>query len=79
MKRWLNFSLQVLGFTAQVIIPTFVKNPQSQVTLHGAVGLAQLAVGMVAHNYNPDGTPAVLPYDPNAISKGSVDVKDVKY
>lgn len=62
MKKWFNFGVQLVGFTAQVVIPTFVVNPVSYVKWGGAVAAVQAIVGMVSHYYNPDGTNARTAY-----------------
>ena len=68
MKRWLNVILQSSGFVAQVILPTFVFNPQSEAIAYGTtaavVAAVQAIAGVVAHSYNPDGTVAAIAYRP---------------
>jgi hypothetical protein len=64
MNRWVNLVAQLLGFATQVIIPTFVVDPTKRTTIQGVVAGVQGIVGIVAHSYNPDGTPAVVAYVP---------------
>ena len=64
MNKWLNFSVQVLGFTSQVVIPIFVQNREKQIAFSGGIGAIQGIVGGICHFYNPDGTSAKVAYRP---------------
>ncbi len=68
MNRWLNIIIQVCGFTAQVVLPTFVFNPHTQAIAYGSTAAvaaaAQAIAGIVAHSFNPDGTPSTTAYRP---------------
>ncbi len=65
MTRLFNFFAQLLGFGAQVVIPTFVTNPTSVGKFAAGIAIAQGVVAVIAHSYNPDGTKATLPYQPD--------------
>lgn len=64
MTRWLNLIFQGAAFAGQVIIPTFVHNPAREATFAGVLAAIQAAVAVIAHGYNPDGTPATQPFQP---------------
>jgi hypothetical protein len=63
MKRWFNLAVQIVGTAGQVfnvvggLIP-----PQYQLVVATVLGAFQAVVGVVSHNYNPDGTPASVAY-----------------
>lgn len=38
--------------------------PKYQLAVGTVIGAVQAVASLVAHNYNPDGTPATIPYDP---------------
>jgi hypothetical protein len=63
MKRWFNLAVQIVGTAGQVfnlvggLIP-----PHHQLVVAMVLGAFQAVVGVVNHNYNPDGTPASVAY-----------------
>lgn len=65
MPRWLNILLQVVALVGQGfnLFGHFVP-PKYIPAIAGGIGAAQAAVGVLAHQYNPDGTPAVVSYMP---------------
>jgi hypothetical protein len=58
MKRWTNLVFQTVALATQAVVPLLVKDPTKHVALSCAVAAAQGVVGVMAHGYNPDGTPA---------------------
>jgi len=65
MKRWVNILAQAAGVIGQLVIPAFVANPKSAAKYAAIIAAVQGIAAIIAHNYNPDGTPAALPYQPN--------------
>lgn len=65
MKRWWNIVLQVAATTGQLaqLYHPFIP-PQYAIPIQLGVSVLQGTVGVIAHNFNPDGTPAVLPFVP---------------
>lgn len=63
MKRWWNVVFQTVASVTQLanLYSPFLP-PKIQGTVTGILTLAQGTVGVIAHQYNPDGTPAALPY-----------------
>lgn len=65
--RWLNITLQSIMTAGQVynqvggLLP-----PKYQVATTTILSSAQLVIGVIAHNYNPDGSAATEPYRPPA-------------
>jgi len=61
--RWLNIVIQGVG-TATILgsqfAPLFPPGVAPKVDVGIAIG--QAIAGILAHQYNPDGTPAVVPY-----------------
>ena len=65
MKRWWNIAFQVAataGQLAQVYDP--IIPPPYGGMAQGIAALIQATVGIIAHNFNPDGTPSQAPYIP---------------
>lgn len=65
MKRWLNIAIQVAataGQLAQLYHPFLP--PQIAIPIQLGTSILQGTVGVLAHNFNPDGTPAQLPFVP---------------
>lgn len=63
MPRWLTLVIQLTAVGAQVAAP-YIVSPSSVNTFHTALGALQLFGAVAAHSYNPDGTPASVPYFP---------------
>jgi len=59
MKRWLSVLLQILGGVVQVgnLLTPLVSTKQKLI-IGSIVGIAQVGVNTIAHNSNPDGSPA---------------------
>lgn len=65
MNRWVNVISQVvLGFGSlfNMVEPTL--SPRHKLWVQFGIALAQLVVSAIASNYNPDGTPASVSYNP---------------
>lgn len=62
MNKWWNILAQLMGFTMQSVIPTFVTNSGSQEKAAAIVAATQGVVAVIAHYYNPDGTKATTAY-----------------
>ena len=59
MKRWLSITLQILSGVGQILNilePTL--NAEEKIYVAAGIGLIQIIVNAIAHNSNPDGTPA---------------------
>jgi len=63
MPRWLNILIQFLAVGAQVAAP-YIVDPHSTMVFHSVLGGIQAGTAVLAHNFNPDGSPAVVPYRP---------------
>ena len=63
MKRWWNIAFQTVASVTQLanIYAPFLP-PKLQGTVTGILTVAQGAVAILAHQFNPDGTPAAQPY-----------------
>jgi hypothetical protein len=63
MPRWVSILAQTLGFVVQGVnqFGGFIP-PEYHLPIALAVGAAQGVMGIIAHSFNPDGTPATLPY-----------------
>lgn len=65
MPRWLNIVFQITALAGQGfnlfgnMIPA-----KYQIAITGGIGAAQAAVGVLAHSFNPDGSPATVSYSP---------------
>ncbi len=65
MKRWFNIVTQIIGTGGQLfnsvggVIP-----PKYQAIVATILGVAQGVIGVLAHNFNPDGTSATSAYRP---------------
>jgi hypothetical protein len=65
MKRWLSTTLQIIGGMGQVVnIVEPIMKQEHKIIIAGCIGFAQLVVGVIAHNSNPDGTPAEVAWIP---------------
>lgn len=66
MKRWLNILLQILGVGGQIgnLIAPLFPTPEGKAGVAAAIGVAQIVVSVIAHNTNPDGTPAEIAWTP---------------
>lgn len=63
MKLSLHAILQIIGIVCQgVNALTHLIPPEHQGAVAVTIAATQAAVGAVAHTYNPDGSPAKLPY-----------------
>jgi hypothetical protein len=71
MKSWQNTMLQILGTLAQVGNIAYglsgsgvFGGGKTQIIVGASVGAIQIIGARIASWYNPDGTPAALPYVP---------------
>lgn len=63
MKRWQNILIQFTASTAQIAnlwLPLVAEEHKGVVA--AVLGTVQLGAAVIAHGYNPDGTPASLAY-----------------
>lgn len=65
MKRWQNIALQVAGVIGNATVVGAFVPPQHQQKVFAGIAVVQALVSIIASNYNPDGTPAKVAYDPN--------------
>lgn len=65
MTKTFTIIAQIVGIILQLgnalsgVVP-----PKYQFLVAGIIGVLQAVQGMLAHSYNPDGTPATQPYVP---------------
>lgn len=65
MPRWLNVLIQGLAIAGTAfasfggLLPVAIG-----AKIYVAISAAQAAVSVIAHSFNPDGTPATTPYRP---------------
>lgn len=64
MKRNIHIVGQLAAIFGQFLVPVFI--PQHAEKAHAVIGFIQAVMGVVAHAYNPDGTPAEVAYDPKS-------------
>lgn len=65
MPRWLSILLQILGGSGQIAnIFAPVMDVEQKATVAGVLAIGQLVVNAIAHNSNPDGTPAEVAWIP---------------
>ena len=63
MPRWFNITAQAVGMLFQAFNAYgALLGPKYMLLGATIVGSLQAVIAIVAHNYNPDGTPAALPY-----------------
>ena len=63
MTRWFNIIAQVVGTGLQLFNAYGAILPAKYQLLGATIlGALQAVIAIVAHNYNPDGTPATVPY-----------------
>lgn len=65
MTRSLNISIQILLLLGQVLnmlLPTL--HPEHRIYATVGIAFVQGIAAILAHSYNPDGTPAKVAYDP---------------
>jgi len=67
MPRWLTISLSVVGVISQYsTLATTLVPPAHQAQVSAIIVILMGALAALAHDYNPDGTKATLPYVPPA-------------
>ena len=63
MTRNVQMALQIVAGCGQVIIPAIPGITPPWVAFgHAVIGACQVALGIIGHYYNPDGTPAEMSY-----------------
>lgn len=64
MKRWQSITAQILAGVAQVVnILAPVLSERNKLYVAGGLAAGQVLVNAVAHNTNPDGTPAEVAWE----------------
>lgn len=64
MKRWFNISAQIVAIVAQATSAlTPILSPKGKIISATAIGVLQAIIGVLAHEFNPDGTDARTPYE----------------
>ncbi len=69
MKKWQNYLIQGLALAGQVgnfALANQWGSGNTPELIAAGIAAIQMYVGILAHNYNPDGTPAAAPYRPAA-------------
>lgn len=65
MPRWFNAVFQVVALIGQVANYVSPWVPAKyHATITAVLSTAQGIVAVIAHNWNPDGTPSTTPYKP---------------
>lgn len=63
MPRWLNITIQAVALAGTAVAGYgALLPPRIAGGVYLGSSLAQAIVGVLAHHFNPDGTPAALPY-----------------
>lgn len=63
MTRNIQMAMQAFAIAAQVILPAIPGiTPEWEQFGHAVIGAAQALGAWLGHDYNPDGTPAVVAY-----------------
>lgn len=63
MTRNLQMILQLVAAFIQIVVTQVPDIPANWTpAIHGLVAFCQVAIAIVGHSYNPDGTPAVVSY-----------------
>lgn len=61
-SRW-QTGLQLLAAFLQIVVTQIPSIPPDwSPVIHGGVAFCQMAIAIIGHNYNPDGTPAQVAY-----------------
>ncbi len=72
MKRWLNVIGQSVAFVGHSILPGLPLEPDTRSLVHTILAGVQGVMGIIAHQYNPDGTTAKVAYFPKKKGGGSL-------
>lgn len=62
LSRKATAIFQIASIFGHLIIPTMPFLMEWKIWLHNLIGFAQAASAILAHAWNPDGTPAAEPY-----------------
>jgi len=67
VTRNLQIIFQLIALFGQALIPLVPGMPDEwRVFCHAFVGVCSSASAVIGHHFNPNGTPAQVPYDPAA-------------
>lgn len=72
MKRWLNIVTQSLALVGHSVLPGLPLDPATKALVHTILAGVQGIVGIIAHNFNPDGTTVKVAYYPKKKGGGRV-------
>lgn len=61
-RRRSTVVVQLAGAFSQVLLPTIPLPTEWKIFLQGCIGFIQVAQAILAHDSNPDGTPASVAY-----------------
>lgn len=64
MKKWIQSLIQISALMTVGVVGVFVEDPATAAKVVFAISLFQAVLGIVAHNFNPDGTPAESAWQP---------------
>lgn len=66
LKRPANITLQLIALAGSMLLPAAPIPDEWRPFAAAAVAFPAAAAGVIAHNRNPDGTPATTAYVPDA-------------
>lgn len=65
MTRWLSITLQLAAASGQIVnLLESVLNARQKAYVAAVLGIVSLVVNIIAHNSNPDATPAEVAWEP---------------
>lgn len=64
MTRFWNILGGIAAIGVTVAAPVYIHDPAIWKHIGVGVAVLQAAKSLIAHSYNPDGTPAAMPYQP---------------
>lgn len=62
-KRIWNIIVQSSAIVGQTVVPTLPVSEEIRSVIHASIAAVQGVAAVVAHNANPDGTPAKIAYE----------------
>jgi hypothetical protein len=71
VTRFWNILGGIVAVGTIIVLPAYVHNPSVWQHIGVGVATAQAIGSIIAHSYNPDGTPAAAPYQPSGAEKFS--------
>ena len=70
MKRWLNITSQIVFGSGQIVNLAFpILDDKQRVFVAVILGMAQLIISALAHEFNPDGSAAAQPYQKPSLTQ----------